>query len=322
MSNETDSYDAERSALMGYFQAIFVQAGVQDDEGNPVPFLPVVEMPNRRQPQPGEGAFVNVSVQAGRPFTRTVGTTASRSTGFFTVEVLIPEGTGTKVARQAAGVIAASFTNFRLVIPTGRIRFFEVGCRDVPSGMDGFGKVNVEVAYWTDKNATGVVEPLFSVQENIDRGYVVVAPGAPPAQLPTTLGLAYASNTALDAEGNIILRNSTTSAFSYLAMQGQPGAEVILALDTYTGNQKNLSTDAAGNMLLYNETTSAYSYPFIRGANNAAAVVASAQWTLTAKNWSKDANGNLLLYNVTTQAYQPVSFRGQPGAQSIQPNAP
>jgi hypothetical protein len=318
MAANTNPYDAERSAILGYFQSIFIdQTGATDTGGSPLPFLPF-EIPGRRIDQPST-PWARVTFQAGRPFAREVGTDATRTAGFFTVEIFMPENTGTLISRQAAQVVRAAYALRQLAIPTGRIRFFEVGIRDTPSVQTGFGKANIEVAYWTDMNAWNAIDPLFNDPTNAARGYILI--GNPPAPLipPSTLGLATTSNAALDTDGNIILRNTTTGAFGYLVIQGQPGAESVLSLDEYNGAHINLSTDAAGNMLIFNETTNVYEYIFLRGAAGQAAVVASAAWVLPGLNWNKDGEGNLLLFNVTTATYVQVSFQGQAGQQTLQP---
>ena len=80
-------------------------------------------------------------------------------------------------------------------------------------------------------------------------------------------------NARVDSNGNLQIKDVTTGNYLYPVFVGQPGAETLVAVDSFAGGH-NWVKDPEGNLQIYNVTTQQMRYVVFTGAEGAETVAA------------------------------------------------
>jgi hypothetical protein len=136
------SFDAERRAIEERLKAGWTRSDVY------------IVFDNVRSSRPEGQSWIRLTILNGSARQADLANVMHRHTGVIDVGVFVPENTGTAIARQIAGDVAALFKRATFEAGSaGRIR------TRVPSiirrgNNDGWYQLNVSVEYWRDEPQT------------------------------------------------------------------------------------------------------------------------------------------------------------------------
>lgn len=140
------TFETLRDKLTATFRAGWV---VDPDDDPTVEYMPT-QYPNQPWTVP-DTIWSRFSVMEGDRNNAAVGTTFQRTVGVMFLQIFVPEGEGTRSARQAADKMASFLDNQSIAVAAGQnITTRTVSLQDIGLNRDGWYQMNASLEFWFD----------------------------------------------------------------------------------------------------------------------------------------------------------------------------